>query len=342
MRGVGRLRRAGKALAGRDEVAVAARRPAPPRPRGPAWDDRGRTLEEGELPRVAAITMARDEGPMIRRWVEHYGAAFGAEHVYVVDDHSSDGSTDDLPATVLRYPYLDKYGFEPSRMGIVSGLAHSLLFAYDAVLFCDADEFVVADPKRHESLRHLVAALADRPAVAVAAYNVIHDVAHEAPLDLDRPLLQQRRYAQFTPLMCKPSLKFVRADWSHASHAVGCEFSVEPDLVMFHMKFADRDQLAVQAARRQHLNVSENRAQQTSWARSGDEMVALLDEVSGLIDADDLGRFRPAPKRLEQIVRHEGEPGAPNERWRSTGDGQVIALRKGRFVAIPPRFQDLV
>ena len=34
-----------------------------------------------------------------------------------------------------------------------------------------------------------------------------------APLRFDEPFLRQRSYAKFTPLMCKPSLKFVPADW---------------------------------------------------------------------------------------------------------------------------------
>lgn len=293
---------------------------------------------------MAAITMARDEGAMIRKWVDHYSREFGAEHVYVIDDHSTDGSTDDLDCTVLRYPYLGKYGFEPSRMGIVSGLAQSLLFAYDGVLFSDADEFAVADPAAYPSLRHLARKMYDRHAIGVTAYNVVHDVAEEGALDFERPFLQQRRYAKFTPLMCKPSLKFVRADWSHASHAVACEFEVEPDLVMFHMKFADRDQLAVSAGNRHHLNQNEERAKRTSWANSGEEMVALLDEVAGQIHDPSrrTGKFRPGRGRLGKIVRHEGEPGEANERWRSTGDGQVPALRKLPFTTIPDRFGDLV
>ena len=50
------------------------------------------------LPTMAAITMARDEGPMLRRWVDHYGRELGADNLVVIDDNTSDGSTDGLPA----------------------------------------------------------------------------------------------------------------------------------------------------------------------------------------------------------------------------------------------------
>ena len=76
----------------------------------------------------------------------------------MIDDNSADGSTDDLPCPVLRIPYLRKQGFEPARMGLLAGISAGLLEAYDAVMFCDADEFVVAEPRTHESLRHFVAA----------------------------------------------------------------------------------------------------------------------------------------------------------------------------------------
>lgn len=294
-----------------------------------------RPREGGGLPTVAVITMARDEGAMIARWVDHYAAQVGADNVFVVDDHTADGSTDGLPCQVIRLPYLGKYSFEPSRMGIVSGLASSLLFAYDAVMFVDADEFVVADPKEHETLRHFAAAYDDRDAVGVLGYNVVH-LPGEEPLRFDRPFLQQRSYAKFVPLMCKPSFKQVPAGWVRASHGILMPYELSTDLYMFHMKFADRDLLLASAARRHHLNQSESRAKNTSWAQTGDEMVALLDEVRDAFDPDALVRFRPPDRLLTKIVQPR------DDHWKAVGDGQVLAMRKRPFTKIPSRFTDLV
>lgn len=303
-----------------DPAALEQDSGAPPRP-------------PGELPSLAIITMARDEGSMLHRWVSHHAVEVGAEHVIVVDDNSTDGSTDDLPCPVLRIPYLRKRGFEPSRMGLVGGLAAGLLEAYDAVAFCDADEFLVADPDTHPSLRHFIAARPGRTAVGVMNLNLVHDAAREEPLRDDRPILGQRTLAKFLPLMCKPSIKWDPAPWVAASHGIRCPFEVDPELFMFHMKFADRDRLAESAAHRYHLNTTEGRAARTSWARSGDEMVALLDEITADIDLDAVKAFRPDPQRLEKIVRHE----APDV-WRTTGSGQVSAMRQRRFVRVPDRF----
>ncbi len=319
----------------RDKAAPGQGRTSKPAARPEAASATRRVREDGELPTIAVITMARDEGEMITRWVDHYAAQVGAENVYVVDDHSADGSTDGLPCQVLRLPYLGKYPFEHSRMGIVSGLAASLLFAYDAVMFADADEFIVAEPKKHESLRHFAAATTDRDVVGVLGYNVVH-MPGEEPLRFDRPFLQQRSYAKFVPLMCKPSLKWVPSNWVRASHGILVPYDLSPDLYMFHMKFADRDLLLASAARRHHLNQSESRAKNTSWAQSGDEMVALLDEVREGFDPEQVVRFRPPDRYVAKIVQPR------DDHWKAVGDGQVLAMRKRPFAKIPSRFTDLV
>ena len=285
------------------------------------------------LPHVAVITMARDEGTMLRRWVEHYSREVGAENLVVVDDNSSDGSTDDLPCPVLRIPPLTKKSFEPARMGLLGGLSAGLLEAYDAAIFCDVDEFIVADPKNHESLRHFVAARPGRQAVGVMGLNLVHDVTNEPPLVDAEPILGQRRLAKFLPLMCKPSLKWEPANWALASHGIRCPFEVDPELFMFHMKFADRDHLKAVADHRHEMFRTDGRAARTSWERSGGDMVNLLDEITADLDHDEIKPFGPPLKKLPGIV----EQSAPDV-WRAVGGGQVQAMRNRPFVRIPDRF----
>lgn len=294
---------------------------------------------DGELPRVAALTMTRDEGAMIGHWVAHYGAQFGVENLYVVDDHSTDGSTDALGCTVLRPPYLDKYPFERSRIGMLNSLSAALLHAYDAVVFADADEFLVAEPRRFAGLREFIATTADRDVIGALGFNVVQHVENEGPLSFDRPLLQQRRYAKFMPLMCKPMLKWAPVPWVRASHGVQTPFRVDPDLFMFHFKFADRDQLATRATLRKQLHDDEGRAEGSSWSRDADTMGELFDQISVDIvnaraaGADDAsGRFRPAQDRIDQII--QPRDGA----WKAVGPGQFSGMRSQPVVRIPDRF----
>jgi Glycosyl transferase family 2 len=290
----------------------------------------------GELPTIAAITMARDEGPMLRRWVDHYGRELGEQNLVVIDDNTQDGSTDDLPCPVIRIPPITKKPFEPARMGLLSGLAESLLNVYDAVLFADADEFIVADPDKHESIRHLVADRADKEVLGVVALNVVHH-ASEPPLDPAVPILDQRRYAKFLPLMCKPSIKRVPAAWRWASHGIMAPYAVDPDLFMFHMKYGDRDQLRAISAARNQAWQEDRRADGTSWTLGADESVEVLDRLWDDVDLDAVKTFEVPRKRLPEIIeeRRDGS-------WRAVGKGQVIAMRKRPVMAIPERFRGLV
>jgi len=287
------------------------------------------------LPTVAAITMARDEGSMLPRWVAHYTRELGgARNVFVVDDNSVDGSTDHLPCSVLRIPPITKKAFEPARMGMVSGLGQALLEAYDAVLFADADEFIVADPAKHKSLRHFVAARPGRNAVGVVALNVVHRVGIEAAIDPAKPILGQRRVAKFLPLMCKPSLKWVAAPWAKASHGIYTPFDVDPDLWMFHMKFADRDHLKAAADHRRAMVEMDGRAATTNWQHGGDDMVALLDKIAAEVpDLKEMQPWRVPTQRLERIVQPFGDG-----IFRATGLKQTAAMESRPFVKIPHRF----
>jgi hypothetical protein len=282
--------------------------------------------------------MVRDEGPMLRKWIDHYGRQLGLDNLLVIDDNSVDGPTDGLPCRVLRIPPIEGH-FEKQRMRIVSEAATRLRRFRTAVVFADADEFIVADPQRYDGLRDLVAARKDRDAVGVVALNVVHTLAEEGPLDLARPVLGQRSRAVFVPLMCKPSVKLTRQPWAAASHGLaGATYQVDPELVMFHLKFADRDLLADAASKRRAMVEHDQRAAASSWQFTGDEMVDLLVRVNGAVRplaetpvfAPDAERLAAIPKTFENGVT------------RATGARQVDVMEQAELTAIPARFAGLV
>jgi len=283
--------------------------------------------------------MVRNEGRMLRKWVDHYAGQVGADHLVVIDDSSDDGSTDDLGCKVERIKPITDH-FELARMRIVSEVAAKLLRKHDAVVFADADEFIVPDPARFDGLRDFVAAHADEAAVGVLGLNVVHHLAGEGPLTFDRPFLDQRRLAKFIPLLCKPSVKLTKKPWAAASHGVrGASFSVSPDLYMFHMKFADRGHLQRTAEHRRAMVEMDGRADASSWQFTGDEMVALLDRINDGVgtDVSALREFAPPRAKLAEIVRT-----FDNGVTRATGNRQVAAMERRPLLRIPERFRRLV
>lgn len=288
-------------------------------------------------PSLAAVTMVRDEKIMLPRWISHYSRECGGpEHLYVLDDNSSDGSTDDLPCSVTKLADWGSQHFERTRMKLITEFAADLHASYDAVLFADADEFLVADPERHEDLRGLVAARTGKPVIGAMNLNVVHDATREPPLDPDRPVLGQRTWAKFVPLMCKPALRTRALPWVAGSHGTTVPFEIDPDLYMFHLKFAERDHLKAVGDHRKDLADREGRAKETSWQFAGDDLVALLDEVVATADPAEVKPFRPRPQVLEGIVR-----AADNGTYRAHGRRQVKAMQRQPMVRVPKRFWGL-
>lgn len=290
-------------------------------------------------PRLAAITMVRDEAVMLPRWIQHYTRQCGGDPqaLLVIDDNSSDGSTADLPCPVIRIPAETKRRrFERSRMEMVSNIAAGLLAVYDAVVFSDADEFVLADPARYDTLEDFLAERSGQ-AFGAMALNLVHNPDVEPPLDPERPLLQQRSLAKFVPWMCKPSLKRTPAPWTRASHGLRAPFSIDSDLYMFHAKFADVETLRTTADGRRVVSETLKRAQQSTWVLGGDAMVRLVRRSTKDVDLATVPTFSPPNRaRLDKIVRRG------DGLYHLRGMPQVKVMRRHPLVRVPERFRDAV
>ncbi len=296
------------------------------------------TQQKSRLPKrpaVAVLTVARDEAAMLPRWVAHYGSHVGVENLVVIDDNTSDGSTDDLPCTVLRIPGFGPKGFEARRIRLVSGLASGLLQVYDVVIFVDVDEFLVPDPAQFEGLKDY---FRQRPhdVMAPLALNVVHHVGAEGPLRQGRPVLAQRQFAKFAPVMCKPSMKRIDAPWAAASHGVRAPYAVDPGIFMLHLKFADRDLLQEAADRRNALAARDGRGSNASWQYTGDDMVGVLEKSVAKVDPDSVPEFDPSAVDLDGLVVHEGAI------WRAPGPGHLMIMRRQPLVRIPSRLRGVL
>lgn len=287
----------------------------------------------GGRPEVAVITMARDEGALLRLWVSHYARHVGIDNLIVLDDNSVDGSTEGLGCTVHRVPPL-KGGldFEPVRMRLMNGIAHGLLAVYDYAVFVDVDEFLVTDPAIYPTLPDLLEDRGRPETLGVMGLNVVHVPSVEPePLDLGRPLLEQRSFAKFTPLMCKPSVKRINAGWAISSHALKAPYAIDPELFMLHLKFADRERLVEVARLRNEVSKADGRAEDATWGKAADELVAIFDEVVADVDPGAVPEFDPATANLEEmVILHNG-------RYRTPKQGQVAALRQQPLTRIPRR-----
>ena len=186
--------------------------------------------------KLAAVTMAYNEPIYAPIWLRHYARQVGAAHCYVIDHGSDDGSLDTLGVTsVLRLPRSPQD--DPRRARFLSGFCAALLQWYDAVLYADIDELLVADPAQH---RDLAAYAASMPAEVITAIglDVQHLPGEEAGFDPVRSVGEQRRWARFNSAMCKPALIRRPVAWAPGFHCADVP-PVFDRLYLFHLRYFD-------------------------------------------------------------------------------------------------------
>jgi hypothetical protein len=213
---------------------------------------------------IAIVTMAYNERVNLPIWMRHYTGHCPGATLFVIDHGSDDGSTRGLTGVNLvplpRTPFDDQ-----TRVEIVADFQHALLRVYDVVIYTDCDEMLVADPRKHESLAAFLAT-ADSDAIAPIGLNVQHLPGIEAPIDLNAPVLGQRRYVRFASGMCKPSIARVPLSWTPGFHWCDRMPDYRTDLFQFHLKWMDKGT----SLGRLHLTrgmMWSERALRNNWAR---------------------------------------------------------------------------
>ncbi len=185
--------------------------------------------------RVAALTMSYNEPVWAKVWAKHYAGQLGAEHCTLLDHGSDDGSADGLPVRVRR---LKRSALsEAWRVAVVAEEVKSLLRHYDAVIYTDADELLVADPLHHAGLREFAAAMAE-PVVTAIGLDLQHIPDLEPALDTAQPVGAQREWVRFSAALCKPVLVRRAVEWAPGFHC--CDAPMVLDrLYLLHMRYAD-------------------------------------------------------------------------------------------------------
>jgi hypothetical protein len=186
--------------------------------------------------KVAALTMIYNEPEYLPLWLRYYGQQLGAANCFVIDH----GSDDDLTRwvgceNIFRLPRTPQD--EVKRVQSMSCVAEMLLNYYDAVIYIDVDEFIVAKPTKYKSLLHFCQETTEA-VVAVVGLNLHHLLGEEDDLDLSRPVLKQRRWVRFVAPMCKPSIVKVPIKWGRGFHSSN-KPSVFEDVYMFHLRYFD-------------------------------------------------------------------------------------------------------
>ena len=187
--------------------------------------------------KAAALTFVYNESVNLPLWIKYYGANFGEKNLFVIDRESTDGSTSNL-GDVNRIVIPRDAFDDRKKADFMSSMQNALVNYYDAVVCGDCDELVVPNIGPYASLADYVAR-ADFDYVTCIGLNVLHIINQETALDVNKPILAQRRYARFMSATCKTMLSRVPIRWMPGLHCLDRRPKIDRNLFMFHTKTMD-------------------------------------------------------------------------------------------------------
>lgn len=242
---------------------------------------------------VAAFTMVRNEETFLPIWLRHYGDALGRAHLFVIDDNSSDGSTEGLgEVNLIR---LEPAPFDEEKRALtISLMLHELLAFYDVVIFSDVDELLIVDPLMKLGLRDYIARHAGAHTNAIGL-NVVHNWFEEPPYTPTLGVLLQRGFASFDPAYCKQLIHREPAVWMPGFHATNRPVSSGVGLYLFHLRALDHE-----TSRRRVRRLSDRQ-----WAEASIEK--HLSRHLRKSENEYLAQFYPQDPELFRYAVPEGE-----------------------------------
>jgi hypothetical protein len=192
----------------------------------------------GTKQRSALLTLARDEALFLPIFLRYYSRFFAPEDIYVLDHGTTDGSTD--AGGFVRIPLerdeVDNVWMLEQR----KAYQRNLLDRYDVVLSVDVDEIVAPDPD-WGGLGEYLAGFREEW-VNCIGYEILHLPDREPPLDLSRPVLEQRDYWFAADGYDKPVLATEPTPWEVGLHGrVDRKLNIDPDLRLIHLHRVDHE-----------------------------------------------------------------------------------------------------
>lgn len=164
----------------------------------------------------ALVTIVRNESVFFPIWLRYYGQFFDADDIYVFDHGSTDGSTEvgGFNREIVTHDTVDHRWMRRT----IQKKQNELMESYEVVLINDVDEIIVPNPETYGTLGDFMETFTD-DFVNCTGFEVLHDRETEPPIDLERPILEQRGWWFPNFAYSKPLLAQVPMKWFDGFHA---------------------------------------------------------------------------------------------------------------------------
>ena len=201
------------------------------------------------MKRICAITMVRNDEFYLRKWVAYYGAQLGRENLRIYFDGEDQRVPDfckgvytklkpRIPGMVVKS--------EKERLNFLSHQAARLMReeGYDLVIGVDADEFLIVDPKKGQTLQEYLSSIDVKVCVSGLGVDVGQHLDQEGVIDGSIPFHDQRSYAYLCSRYTKPSVIAQPVMWGSGFHRVkGHDFQIDKHLYLFHFGSIDLEMI---------------------------------------------------------------------------------------------------
>ena len=118
--------------------------------------------------------------------------------------------------------------------------ACNLFIKYEIVLAMDIDEFLTVDPFQKISLKDYLSRDFKSSSLSALGLDVGQHPSIEKPIDLSKPFLSQRAFAQVSDRYTKPIITFKPLQWGSGFHRIKWKnFTIDNNLFLFHFGLVD-------------------------------------------------------------------------------------------------------
>ncbi len=200
----------------------------------------------------AAFTIVHNERQFLPLWIKHYKQYFNKEDIYVLDDGTTDRSTENLDVNVLKLK--GKYSFDHNFLcKTVNDYQRTLLAKYKTVLFSEVDEFVLTHPDG-QNLAEFIDSM-QKPMYRCLGWNIVQKTDSEKPLKLDQRITDQRNFGYKDVHINKVCISQKPCNWTCGFHN-GQGEEVFENLLLIHLHSVDLDIAFARHNERLERNIS--------------------------------------------------------------------------------------
>jgi len=280
------------------------------------------------MKRICLITMARNDNFFLQKWMSYYGPEFGFENLFIYLDGLDSDVPCDPSGKVNIIPCEKRQGTihnaEPARLAFLSDRAAEHFAAgYEIVMGCDADEFLVVDPRLGVGLGEYLSSLRINRTVSGLGLDVAQNENCESVYDPSRPILSQRHFAVVEPDYTKPCIMTRPMRWGVGFHRIkGCNYHIDKNLFMFHFGCFDADFIASKFASAD--------LRKSGWEYHLKFRRRVIEHVSSYPKPRDGEDFLPIARFIQRVFR-------PIYKW-----NRPSMLGKEIVITIPERFRNLI